>query len=121
MLRALDEMVITGVPTTAGFHKLILNHPEFRAGNVDTSFIVKHAAGKHTSSGFGSTWVATADEAPALSPGILPGLTEVVHHCETTALAASGMCCPRYAPPLPEAAAHHKSLSTQQWKPVDAI
>lgn len=24
MIRALDETVITGVPTTAGFHKLIL-------------------------------------------------------------------------------------------------
>jgi len=48
MLRALDETVITGVPTTAGFHKLILNHEEFRAGNVDTGFIVKHAADLQT-------------------------------------------------------------------------
>ncbi len=47
MLRALDEMVITGVPTTAGYHKLILNHPEFRAANVDTGFIVKHAGGAY--------------------------------------------------------------------------
>jgi acetyl-CoA carboxylase biotin carboxylase subunit len=45
MLRALDEMVITGVPTTAGYHKLILNHESFRAGDVDTGFIVKHAGG----------------------------------------------------------------------------
>ncbi|KAJ9534826.1 hypothetical protein QJQ45_017286 [Haematococcus lacustris] len=48
MVRALDEMVITGVPTTAGFHKLILQHPAFRAGEVDTSFIVKHAADLQT-------------------------------------------------------------------------
>ncbi len=46
MLRALDETVITGVPTTAGYHKLILDHPSFRAGDVDTGFIVKHGAGE---------------------------------------------------------------------------
>lgn len=43
MLRALDETVITGVPTTAGYHKLILNHEAFRRGDVDTGFIVKYA------------------------------------------------------------------------------
>jgi biotin carboxylase len=44
MLRALDETVITGVPTTGPFHKLILNHPAFRAGDVDTGFIPKYQA-----------------------------------------------------------------------------
>jgi len=42
MLRALDETVIAGVPTTGPFHKLILNHPAFREGNVDTGFIPKY-------------------------------------------------------------------------------
>lgn len=42
MLRALDETVITGVPTTAPFHKLILNHHAFKAGDVDTGFIPKY-------------------------------------------------------------------------------
>jgi hypothetical protein len=42
MLRALDETVIVGVPTTGPFHKLILNHPAFRAGDVDTGFIPKY-------------------------------------------------------------------------------
>lgn len=42
MLRALDETVITGVPTTSAFHKLILNHHAFRDGNVDTGFIPKY-------------------------------------------------------------------------------
>jgi biotin carboxylase len=42
MLRALDETVITGVPTTGPFHKLILNNEAFRAGDVDTGFIPKH-------------------------------------------------------------------------------
>ncbi|KAI8472091.1 MAG: carbamoyl-phosphate synthase L chain, ATP binding domain-containing protein [Monoraphidium minutum] len=42
MLRALDETVIVGVPTTMPFHKLILDHPAFRAGDVDTGFIPKY-------------------------------------------------------------------------------
>ncbi|KIZ07144.1 acetyl-CoA carboxylase, biotin carboxylase [Monoraphidium neglectum] len=44
MLRALDETVIVGVPTTGPFHKLILDHPAFRAGDVDTGFIPKYQA-----------------------------------------------------------------------------
>lgn len=34
MSRALDELVITGVPTTAPFHKLIMGHEAFRRGEV---------------------------------------------------------------------------------------
>lgn len=44
--RALDEMVIGGVPTTIGYHKLLLAHPDFAAGDVDTGFIVKNAEGE---------------------------------------------------------------------------
>mmetsp|Transcript_24198 Transcript_24198/g.71829 ORF Transcript_24198/g.71829 Transcript_24198/m.71829 type:complete len:506 (-) Transcript_24198:198-1715(-) len=40
--RALDEMVIGGVVSTIGYHKLLLSHEAFVAGNVDTSFIVKY-------------------------------------------------------------------------------
>ncbi|KAG2497532.1 hypothetical protein HYH03_004680 [Edaphochlamys debaryana] len=43
MQRALDELVITGVPTTAPFHKLIMANEAFKRGEVDTGFIVKHA------------------------------------------------------------------------------
>jgi len=42
MKRALDEMVIAGVPTTIQYHKLILDSPDFRKGDVDTGFIPKH-------------------------------------------------------------------------------
>ncbi|GJP32423.1 hypothetical protein CLOM_g17014, partial [Closterium sp. NIES-68] len=42
MKRALHDTIITGVPTTIDFHKLILEVPEFKAGKVDTSFIAKH-------------------------------------------------------------------------------
>ncbi len=40
--RALSEFVVDGVPTTIPFHQLVLRHPEFIAGNIDTKFIEKH-------------------------------------------------------------------------------
>ncbi|KAI3436743.1 hypothetical protein D9Q98_006158 [Chlorella vulgaris] len=43
MKRALNEMVVSGVPTTAPFHILILENEFFKKGDVDTGFIVKHA------------------------------------------------------------------------------
>jgi acetyl-CoA carboxylase biotin carboxylase subunit len=39
MLRALDEIVIRGVPTTIPLHKEILNHPDFIEGKINTNFI----------------------------------------------------------------------------------
>ena len=39
MLRALDEIVIRGVPTTIPLHKEILNHPDFIKGNINTNFL----------------------------------------------------------------------------------
>ena len=45
MLRALDELEIDGlgIKTTTNFHKKVLNHPQFRKGEVTTDFIVKYA------------------------------------------------------------------------------
>ncbi|KAJ3676293.1 hypothetical protein LUZ60_003705 [Juncus effusus] len=42
MKRALDDTVITGIPTTIEYHKLILDIEDFRKGIVDTDFIPKH-------------------------------------------------------------------------------
>lgn len=39
MLRALDELRIEGIKTTAQFHKKVLQHSEFVAGWVDTKFV----------------------------------------------------------------------------------
>lgn len=39
MLRALDELRITGIKTTAPFHKKVLQHSEFVGGWVDTKFV----------------------------------------------------------------------------------
>jgi acetyl-CoA carboxylase biotin carboxylase subunit len=41
MLRALDEFQISGrgVKTTIPFHQRMLNHPQFRSGDVTTDFV----------------------------------------------------------------------------------
>jgi len=39
MLRALDEFVVEGVFTTIPLHKAILNHEQFRSGNLSTKFL----------------------------------------------------------------------------------
>jgi acetyl-CoA carboxylase biotin carboxylase subunit len=39
MIRALDELRIEGIQTTAQFHKKVLQHAEFVAGWVDTKFV----------------------------------------------------------------------------------
>ena len=38
-LRALDELKIIGVKTTAGMHAKVVSHPVFMSGNFDTHFI----------------------------------------------------------------------------------
>lgn len=40
--RALDDMRLQGVKTTASYYQEILNHPDFRAGSFNTSFVPTH-------------------------------------------------------------------------------
>jgi acetyl-CoA carboxylase biotin carboxylase subunit len=42
MAAALDDCVVLGIPTTAGFLKDVVCHPEFRAGRTTTAFIDRH-------------------------------------------------------------------------------
>jgi acetyl-CoA carboxylase biotin carboxylase subunit len=39
MRRALNECVITGIPTTIPFHLALLDDPVFRGGNISTSYV----------------------------------------------------------------------------------
>jgi acetyl-CoA carboxylase, biotin carboxylase subunit len=39
MKRALDELRIEGIKTTAPFHKRVLSHATFAEGLVDTKFV----------------------------------------------------------------------------------
>jgi propionyl-CoA carboxylase alpha chain len=42
MIRAIDEYEITGVETTLGFCKYVMQHQAFRTGNFDTKFVEKY-------------------------------------------------------------------------------
>jgi acetyl-CoA carboxylase biotin carboxylase subunit len=42
MLRALHEYVIVGPTANVAFHRWALDHPAFRAGDIDTGFIARH-------------------------------------------------------------------------------
>lgn len=42
MIRAIDDYKITGIKTTLGFCKFVLNHEAFVSGNFDTKFIEKY-------------------------------------------------------------------------------
>jgi acetyl-CoA carboxylase, biotin carboxylase subunit len=39
MKRALDDLVISGVQTNAPFHQALLDHPDFRSGDISTSWL----------------------------------------------------------------------------------
>ncbi|MFA6082974.1 acetyl-CoA carboxylase biotin carboxylase subunit [Mucilaginibacter sp.] len=42
MIRAIDEYTITGITTTLGFGKFVMQHEAFTSGNFDTHFVKKH-------------------------------------------------------------------------------
>jgi len=42
MIRAIDEYTITGIITTLGFGKFVMEHPAFTSGNFDTHFVRKY-------------------------------------------------------------------------------
>ena len=42
MLRALDMFVVEGIYTSIPLHRRILEHPDFVAGKIDTSFLVRN-------------------------------------------------------------------------------
>ncbi len=42
MARALDELLLTGVETSVGFHRRVMQEPDFRAGRVDIGYVDAH-------------------------------------------------------------------------------
>lgn len=42
MIRAIDEYTITGIRTTLGFGKYVMQHPAFVSGDFDTHFVSKY-------------------------------------------------------------------------------
>ncbi|MDP2959366.1 MAG: acetyl-CoA carboxylase biotin carboxylase subunit [Longimicrobiales bacterium] len=44
MARALDELVVAGVETSAPFHRRVMDEPDFRAGDLSIRYVEEHAA-----------------------------------------------------------------------------
>ncbi len=42
MVRAIEEYEITGIETTLGFGKFVMQHEAFKTGNLDTHFVAKY-------------------------------------------------------------------------------
>jgi len=42
MIRALDDYVVLGIRSNVGFHRLVMEHPDFISGNYSTGFIPQH-------------------------------------------------------------------------------
>ena len=45
LTRALEDLVLLGVPTNIDYLARVLRHPQFLAGRLDTGFLAEHAAG----------------------------------------------------------------------------
>lgn len=50
MIRAIDEYKITGLETTLGFCRFVMNHEAFRSGSFDTKFVEEHFKPEYLSS-----------------------------------------------------------------------
>ncbi|HEX5167962.1 MAG TPA: acetyl-CoA carboxylase biotin carboxylase subunit [Cyclobacteriaceae bacterium] len=50
MIRAIDEYTITGLETTLGFCRFVMNHQAFRSGDFDTKFVEEHFNPSHLAS-----------------------------------------------------------------------
>jgi acetyl-CoA/propionyl-CoA carboxylase biotin carboxyl carrier protein len=66
MLRALDEFEIEGVRTTIPAHKVLLDHPDFRAVRHSTKWVEEEV----DASRFGTPAAAAAASAPAPADGV---------------------------------------------------
>jgi acetyl-CoA carboxylase biotin carboxylase subunit len=44
MQRALGELRVVGLETSAPFHRLVMEEPDFRSGNIDIRYLEKHPA-----------------------------------------------------------------------------
>ena len=66
--RALSEMEIGGITTTARFHEAVVSNARFRSGDFDTDFIVKEADRLQTEMG---NWHETTSNDVALTSAVL--------------------------------------------------
>ncbi|KAF8400164.1 hypothetical protein HHK36_013460 [Tetracentron sinense] len=93
MKRALNDTVITGVPTTIEYHKLILDIEDFKNGKVDTAFIPKHE--KELAEGFGKMQRMKQQQQQALMQQALIQQQQMYHPGVLAAAMSQGsLLCP---------------------------
>ncbi|ALL04888.1 biotin carboxylase [Pedobacter sp. PACM 27299] len=66
MIRAIDEYHITGIKTTLGFGKFVMQHEAFRSGNFNTHFVSKY---------FSPDRIKLTDENEALMAAVIAAIT----------------------------------------------
>lgn len=66
MIRAIDEYHITGIKTTLGFGKFVMQHEAFRSGNFNTHFVSKY---------FSPDRIKLSDENEALMAAVIAAIT----------------------------------------------
>jgi acetyl-CoA carboxylase biotin carboxylase subunit len=86
--RALDEFVVTGVPTTLPFHRRLLDDPRFRSGRIHTRFVEEE----------------------------FPPQEETADRAEDAACLAAVLECARRAAAAPPSSADGRDRSLSAWK-----
>ena len=76
LVAALDGCVVDGVKTNRAFLARLVDHPAFRAGDIDTGFIARHAADLQPAEGVSDDAVLVAALATAPAMPAAPSLFE---------------------------------------------
>ena len=76
LVAALDGCIIEGVKTNRAFLARLVDHPAFRAGEIDTGFLVRHEADLHPPSGISDDAIIVAALATAPVMPAAPTLFE---------------------------------------------
>jgi propionyl-CoA carboxylase alpha chain len=76
MIRAIDEFEITGIETTLGFCRFVMQHEAFRSGQFDTRFVENYFRPSVLDTGVrGDAWIAAA-----LAVTLTNGKKEIVNN-----------------------------------------
>lgn len=79
MIRAIDEFEITGLETTLGFCRFVMEHEAFRSGNFDTRFVENYFKPEALTTQDENEWIAAA-----LAVTLMNGKNGVKHDVPST-------------------------------------
>ena len=117
MVRAIDEYLIGGVRTTLPFHRMIMEHPRFAAGEISTSFVENELDLSALKSEPSTGATAPAASGPEKSVTVeIGGKRFEVAVSGLTGFAAGGAAAPsaRPAPPQADAKARESAAGVKE-------